>query len=420
MGTRRHKKRTHVVQTEEEFNKVPRSMVIHLGTALHNHTITQLVRDVRNMMQPHTTINLRERKANKVKDFVSVAGSLGVSMLMIFSQNDKTGGIHLRFAKMGHGPTISFKVLEYSLCKDVTKTLHNPKSLSKGSVEFQSPPLLVLNGFTNPKEAESYEKLVITMFQNLFPPISPQNTKVGTIKRVLLINKDKQSGRIDVRHYMIDTKLIDVSKNVRKLVGMKKRRNGRIPNLSRVEDVSEIILDPLAAAGGFTSDSEVETDAVVEVREEMEENATKQKKIGVKKVEIDTEKDENEGEGEVRRKRAVKLTEIGPRLKLELVKIEEGVCDGKVMYHSYIKKSEEEEERMEEEHVAKRRKREQRKKEQRENIQKKRKVKIKDDVDEEGQDEKEIEKEHDQIDIESQEDIEDIENGSNDDKLFDE
>ena len=31
--------------------------------------------------------------------------------------------------------------------------------------------------------------------------------------------------------------------------------------------------------------------------------------------------------------RAIKLTEIGPRLQLELTKIEEGMCDGKVLYH---------------------------------------------------------------------------------------
>ena len=36
------------------------------------------------------------------------------------------------------------------------------------------------------------------------------------------------------------------------------------------------------------------------------------------------------------------MVELGPRLKLELVKIEEGIMGGEVLYHSYIAKSKEE------------------------------------------------------------------------------
>lgn len=35
-----------------------------------------------------------------------------------------------------------------------------------------------------------------------------------------------------------------------------------------------------------------------------------------------------------------RLTELGPRLRLELVKIEEGVCEGQVMYHAFVTKTE--------------------------------------------------------------------------------
>lgn len=41
-------------------------------------------------------------------------------------------------------------------------------------------------------------------------------------------------------------------------------------------------------------------------------------------------------------KSAIRLSEIGPRLKLKLVKIQEGVCDGEILYHDIIKKSPEE------------------------------------------------------------------------------
>jgi len=35
----------------------------------------------------------------------------------------------------------------------------------------------------------------------------------------------------------------------------------------------------------------------------------------------------------------VKLIEIGPRLRLQLIKIEEGLCSGSVPYHKFVKKS---------------------------------------------------------------------------------
>ena len=36
------------------------------------------------------------------------------------------------------------------------------------------------------------------------------------------------------------------------------------------------------------------------------------------------------------------MTEIGPRMTLQLIKIEEGVGTGEVLYHEYIEKSPEE------------------------------------------------------------------------------
>lgn len=38
----------------------------------------------------------------------------------------------------------------------------------------------------------------------------------------------------------------------------------------------------------------------------------------------------------------VRLMEIGPRLSLELIKIQEGIDDGEVLYHKHISKTNEE------------------------------------------------------------------------------
>ncbi len=41
-------------------------------------------------------------------------------------------------------------------------------------------------------------------------------------------------------------------------------------------------------------------------------------------------------------KNAIRLTEIGPRLKLKLIKIQEGLQDGDVLYHFFMNKTPEE------------------------------------------------------------------------------
>lgn len=41
-------------------------------------------------------------------------------------------------------------------------------------------------------------------------------------------------------------------------------------------------------------------------------------------------------------KSAIRLVELGPRMRLQLIKIEEGLVDGEVLYHQFIEKTEEE------------------------------------------------------------------------------
>ncbi len=41
-------------------------------------------------------------------------------------------------------------------------------------------------------------------------------------------------------------------------------------------------------------------------------------------------------------KSAVRLVELGPRIRMHLLKIEEGVAEGEVLYHQFIVKTEEE------------------------------------------------------------------------------
>lgn len=68
---------------------------------------------------------------------------------------------------------------------------------------------------------------------------------------------------------------------------------------------------------------------------------------------------------------AIRLTEIGPRMTLELVKIEDGLCDGEVLYHTHVSKTPEEVAELRQRTMEKKRLKEQRKREQEENVKRK-------------------------------------------------
>ncbi|KAL8954137.1 MAG: hypothetical protein Q9222_000019 [Ikaeria aurantiellina] len=399
MARQRHKKRTHVGARNGRSSSMPgstgpKSMVIRVGAGEVGSSVSQLVKDVRSMMEPGTASRLKERKSNKLKDYTTMAGPLGISHLLLFSRST-TGNTNLRLAVAPRGPTLHFRVEKYALCKDVRKALRRPKG---GEKEYLNPPLLVMNNFVAPEVDSTdrasipkhLETLSTTIFQSLFPPISPQTTPLSSIRRVLLLDRqlaklnpttdgaDASPYIINLRHFAIVTKPTGLSKSVRRINATERMLKAhtlrrRIPNLGGLEDVADYILDPSAAGNGFTSgsESELETDAEVEVLD------TNQRKVLTKKQLEAAHK--NHGQrphnGTETQKRAVKLVEIGPRLTLRMTKVEEGLCGGKVMWHEYLTKSEDEVREMERTWDSRRREKAERKRVQQENIEKKRQSK---------------------------------------------
>ncbi|CAI4364408.1 BFH_collapsed_G0011550.mRNA.1.CDS.1 [Saccharomyces cerevisiae] len=396
MAKRRQKKRTHAQITPEQERDIPKSMVIRVGqTSLANHSLNQLVKDFRQIMQPHTAVKLKERKSNKLKDFVVMCGPLGVTHLFMFTQSEKTGNVSLKIARTPQGPTVTFQVLDYSLGRDIKKFLKRPKSLNNDDV--LNPPLLVLNGFSTSKRSDeddqdaNVEKVIVSMFQNIFPPLNPARTSLNSIKRIFMINKDRETGEISMRHYFIDIREVEISRNLKRLYKAKNNLSKTVPNLHRKEDISSLILDH--DLGAYTSESEIEDDAIVRVVDnqdvkakhsqtslsqkthvKMTDNEEHEKGIEEEDVEMEEPKP-SENSQPTPRKKAIKLTELGPRLTLKLVKIEDGICSGKVLHHEFVQKSSEEIKALEKRHAAKMRLKEQRRKEQEENIAKKKAVK---------------------------------------------
>ncbi|KAL9594187.1 MAG: hypothetical protein Q9219_007173 [cf. Caloplaca sp. 3 TL-2023] len=403
MARRRHKKRTHlgghnvsssVIPPCSSASRTPKSMVIRAGAGLVGSGVSQLVKDVRKMMGPGTASRLKERRSNKLRDYTTMAGPLGVSHLLIFSKSPK-GNTNLRIALIPRGPTLHFRVEAYSLCKDVQKFLRHSKG---GEKEYLSPPLLVMNNFTSPdvdianrhSVPRHLENLSTTIFQSLFPPIVPHSMPLSSIRRVLLLNREssrstsklgKTEGThytVNLRHYAIVTKRTGLSRGVRQLGagGRALTKQGHkkvIPNLGNLEDVADFINDPLAAGSGFSSgsESEVETGDEVELLGTSQEKRSNAKQEGLPRREDFTNR-----YGEVgMHKRAVKLVEMGPRMKLRLMKVEEAVCGGKVMWHQYLSKSEADCRKLDEAWESRKRERAERKRVQQENVDRKREPK---------------------------------------------
>ncbi|EEH52427.1 uncharacterized protein MICPUCDRAFT_5698, partial [Micromonas pusilla CCMP1545] len=241
---------------------------------------------------------LKESKGNKLKDFVQVSGVLGVSHFLMLSATEASK--YVKVCKTPRGPTLSFRVHQYTLAREVLASQRNPRAPKNA---FLSPPLVVLNNFGD----APHQKLATITFQNLFPAINVRKVKLSTCQRAVLIDYDKTTGRtFPFRHYGVSAAPTGTNKAIRKLLTTR-----RVPNMGDLADVSELLTSK--GYGSDHSDSEGE-DAV---------NAR-----------VDLTQDYNRVAREGTRSRII-LQEIGPRMELELVKVEEGMCEGRVLYHAY-------------------------------------------------------------------------------------
>ncbi|CAG8500550.1 8581_t:CDS:2 [Ambispora gerdemannii] len=326
---RRKKKRTHV-KVDESANpnapKIPKSFVIRSGEV--GKTVTALVQDMRKVMEPNTA----ERKNNRLKDFLSVAGQFGVTHFLIFTRTEY--GTNLRIARSPRGPTLCFKVENYSLTRDVLASQLHPKS---PGAEYHTSPLLVLNNFGGD---EKQTKLLTTMFQNMFPPINVKTMQLSEARRVVLFSYNIETKQIDFRHYSIIVKPVGISKSIKKII-----TGDSMPDLHNLNDISEFVLKEGQVSESEASDVE---ESIVTLAEDF---------VGRNNKKSD--------------QRAIRLIELGPRLSLKLVKIQSGLCDGEVLFHEFIYKTPEEIRKMEREREQRKQLAALRRKQQEENVAKK-------------------------------------------------
>jgi len=113
---------------------------------------------------------------------------------------------------------------------------------------------------------------------------------------------------IEFRHYGVSARQRAVNKGIKKVIN-----NKRVPDMSKYNDLADYILHNNRALGGMSSESELDD-------------------LPESKITLPEDYMDKKGGTQV----AIKLHELGPRLKLRLMKIEEGLCRGNVVFHSVI------------------------------------------------------------------------------------
>ena len=294
--------------SQEALNKdsdVPRSIVAKGSKVIPQ--VGELVHDLRKLMGPYTASNLREKSFNRMKDYSDVAAQLGVSHLLVMTQT--TRNIVLRIARTPTGPTLHFRAVKYSLARQVRAAQKRP---FESAAAFTTPPLVVLNNFGQAEE--QHVKLMRVTFQNMFPSINVKTVRLSECRRVVLFHYRKEDGSVDMRHYAIRAAPVGISRNIKNIL------QTRIPDLGGLQDMSQLLDGSgagLMGSSGAMSDSEGEDMSTHVVLP-----------------------DQFIGKGNNKAQQsAMKLSELGPRIRLELFKVERGVGEGDVLYHKFEAKT---------------------------------------------------------------------------------
>ncbi|XP_063707621.1 protein Peter pan [Culicoides brevitarsis] len=334
--TKKSKKPPTMPQEERLEDKLaPHSFVISRG--IRNRNVQHICRDLRRVMEPYTATHLKERRCNKIKDFVSLSGIFHVSNMCIFTQTETQ--LSLKIARMPKGPTLTFKVHQYTLARDVVSSM---KTQYFDEDCYHQPPIVILNGFSASGDAK-HMKLMTHTFQNMFPAINLSTVKLSNLKRCVLFSFNPTTKLIDVRHYCIRPQPVGINKGVKKLV------NRQIPDLSKFEDISEFVTKAdLLSGSEFEDEEKTVVMPATTKRGNIKEN-----------------------------KSAIKLYELGPRFTIQLIKIEEGMMNGEVFFHEYISKTEEEVAATKARRDKRKRLKEQRKQKMKANIKAKEEAKLK-------------------------------------------
>lgn len=87
IGSRRKKTKTHVLQTEEQLDEVPKSMIIKRTTL--SKDLKELKKELREVLYPFTAMKYKESTKYTFKEILNGAKAFGVKNLMMMSSKEK-------------------------------------------------------------------------------------------------------------------------------------------------------------------------------------------------------------------------------------------------------------------------------------------------------------------------------------------
>lgn len=230
-GHRRHgRKRPHrqskgtLSAQERNLARAPHSFVFARPGC--GRLVKALALDLRHVFEPFTASQLRVSRRNVIKDFVAIAGPLHVSHILYFThpkpeelaakrrryasnlearkkqklnadsrieeeneQNDDGaseevpvgssgggGGVYMHLIRTPSGPSVTFRVGEYCLTRDIFTLVRKVFDVR----QFSSPPLLAMTGFGagSNQHPPPHLRLLVDMFQNLLPTLNVQKVSL--------------------------------------------------------------------------------------------------------------------------------------------------------------------------------------------------------------------------------------------------
>jgi ribosome biogenesis protein SSF1/2 len=166
---------------------------------------------------------------------VQVAGQLGVTHTLVLAQ--KGANVNLRIGRLPRGPTMTFRVTEFAVCKQVLAMQRRPRF---PEADFKTSPLVVLNSFSG---NQNHIKLMSVMFQNMFPTINVQKLKFNEARRVVLFNYNQEKEQIEMRHYSVAIRQTGVSKGIRNVL------QAKLKNIEKYDDLGDFILTYVFESG---------------------------------------------------------------------------------------------------------------------------------------------------------------------------
>ena len=93
VGSRRKKTKTHVKETEEQMDSVPKSMVVK-RTSL-DRDLKLLEKELREILYPFTAMKYKESTKIRLKEVLNGAKAFGVKNLFLMSSKEKGDYIKL-------------------------------------------------------------------------------------------------------------------------------------------------------------------------------------------------------------------------------------------------------------------------------------------------------------------------------------